>query len=163
MVQGAVMLKRKYAGERLHHFTVIRRLPSRTHHARVRVRCVCGAVKSVHYECLRSGATRSCGCQTRSKSRTHGQSRTTEYITWQQMRQRCENPKNDRYADYGGRGIRVCKRWARFANFIADMGRKPRGASLDRRNNDGDYKPSNCRWATAKQQANNRRPYRVRS
>lgn len=79
------------------------------------------------------------------------------------MRQRCENPNNSRYADYGGRGIRVCKRWADFRNFIADMGKKPEGSSLDRRNNDGDYKPSNCRWATAKQQANNRRPYRVRS
>jgi hypothetical protein len=85
--------------------------------------------------------------------------RSPEYIAWSGMKQRCNNPKCKGYPNYGGRGIRVCDRWAdSYLNFLADMGRRPkRGYSLDRINNDGHYEPGNCRWADAKEQAANKR------
>src|SRR3990167_10813452 len=98
--------------------------------------------------------TTSCGCRQKETGRligsrsypTHNASKTPEYNTWRQLRQRCQNPHNPAWRNYGGRGIMVCERWASFENFIADMGLKP-GAeySIDRVNNDANYEPSNCR------------------
>lgn len=95
---------------------------------------------------------------------THGLSRipggrhTPEYTAWMNMRQRCENPNFNGYGLYGGRGIKVCDEWRDFSRFISDMGRRPTpGHSLDRIDNESDYRPDNCRWATRKQQQNNRR------
>jgi hypothetical protein len=75
------------------------------------------------------------------------------------MHARCENPTDQKYSYYGARGIRVCKRWESFVNFIADMGKRPPGYLLDRINNNGNYTPANTRWATPKQSANNKRPW----
>ena len=90
---------------------------------------------------------------------THGMAYSREYRSWASMKQRCENPNHKRFSDWGGRGISVCDRWQRFENFISDMGPRPEGHSIDREDNDGNYEPGNCRWATRSQQQKNRRNF----
>lgn len=98
-----------------------------------------------------------------SVASSHGQAnqrdgtRTSVYTRWADMKQRCLNPNNHAYENYGGRGITVCDRWVTFENFYADMGDPPPGLSLDRFDNDGNYEPGNCRWATPEEQIANQR------
>ena len=133
---------------------------------RWRCQCDCDTFKNIRGDNLRLGLTKSCGClwqevtsQFGQRTTTHGYSHTRVYKAWFGMLQRCENPNNAKYKDYGARGIKVCKRWHKFENFLADMGKRPKGMSIDRwPNNDGDYEPNNCRWATRSQQQFNRRP-----
>ena len=122
--------------------------------------CDCGKETVASGEDLKSGNTASCGCLWQSlgdRTRKHGRSRTSVHNRWKEMHQRCRNPKHKRFADYGGRGIQVCERWHDFTNFLADMGEPPPGLTLDRKDNDGNYEPGNCRWATDTEQRSNKR------
>jgi len=140
---------------------------ARSRMARWRFQCDCGREHFALTGNVRAGRTQSCGCLqnelSAQRETTHGMYGTPEYISWASMIQRCENQHKKNYPNYGGRGIAVCARWRAFEHFLADMGPRPSGTTLDRYpNKDGNYEPDNCRWATAKEQANNRRTRRWR-
>ncbi len=137
---------------------------------RVLCRCDCGTVREFLRYNLRNGNTQSCGCLMRERTSqansTHGHSRdnktTRVYEAWCHLLQRCTNPKDRAFADYGGRGITVCSRWSEsFENFLADMGEPPPNTSIDRIDNGKGYEPGNCRWATQTQQTRNARSNRL--
>jgi hypothetical protein len=132
-------------------------------------RCDCGTEKAIRRSSLKAGFTRSCGCLRRERMATgvpqtkHGMWRHSLYSTWLNMRQRCGNPDAPNYHNYGGRGITICERWDDFANFATDMGEKPGPEySVDRIDNDGNYEPGNCHWATPSEQSLNTRRAKAR-
>jgi hypothetical protein len=141
-------------------------------HAKWYCRCDCGGTKVVRANCLVSGNTRSCGCLAKEQwmkrffrhGHTMGFNRPT-FSTWKSMMNRCNDPKAPSFSNYGGRGIKVCERWSDgrfgFLNFLNDMGLRPQDTSLDRIDVNGNYELGNCRWATKKEQSNNRRNKRI--
>jgi hypothetical protein len=117
-------------------------------------------VRRAHQACLQSAEEVLMAPPGNKNGLTHGWSRTPEYTAWVNMLRRCNSSNHPQYKDYGQRGILVCERWRKFEAFIADMGARPSSEhTLDRKNNDGNYTPDNCRWATRKEQQRNRRVY----
>lgn len=149
--------------------TVLSRLPNTpSKHSMWQCRCDCGVEFPTRGAALISGNTKSCGCFQREvaqdqgwKNETHGHNRRSgpsrTYITWCAMLARCENPDHEYYHNCGGRGVFVCSRWHSFENFLADMGERPSGLSIDRMDGNKGYEPGNCRWADRVTQRHNRR------
>lgn len=151
-------------GEVVNQWTVLSepsKLPSDTH-SHVLCRCSCGTEKRVRLSYILHGCSKGCGClrdkASGARVATHRQSNSPEHVVWMAIKARCTNPSATGYENYGGRGITVCARWMdSFECFLEDMGPRPKGASIDRINNDLGYQPGNCRWADRKTQANNTR------
>jgi hypothetical protein len=121
--------------------------------------CDCGNEKALSKDLVVRGHTSSCGClhDINCPSRTHGKSNTKTYRIWRGMMSRCNNPNVKAYKNYGGRGIMVCEEWHNYETFLKDMGERPEGKSLDRRDCNQGYYKENCRWASAEEQAQNKR------
>lgn len=150
-------------GKKYSRLTVVKLMPYRNKYKRAVFECLCDCGNTIYCDGnnLRSGNTKSCGCYNSDsltiRNTVHGMSETREFRAWLAMKSRCYNKKCKEYKYYGSRGIKVCKRWLNgFIFFFEDMGVCPENHSIDRINNNGNYKPSNCRWATNKQQSNNK-------
>lgn len=141
-------------GEKFGNSTVIKRVENKLGQSQYLCRCDCGTERNILGYLLKSNRSTKCP---RCRVKTHGMSYTSTFKIWTGMLRRCTNQNFKAFKYYGGRGISICDRWLKFENFLSDMGIRPPNLSIDRINNDGNYEPSNCRWATASQQRNNQR------
>jgi len=149
-------------GDKFGRLEIIENLGTTNKNTRFRCRCECGNITSVCRCGLRSGRTKSCGCFLIETRTTHGMSRTPTYNAWVSMIQRCTNHNNISHKNYGERGITVCKKWqSSFEAFFKDMGKKPKGLTLERINNNLGYSKDNCKWATRVEQNRNQRLYKT--
>ena len=156
-------------GERFGRLVVVNHIGTLRRKSRWVCRCDCGKSVTVNGGSLTSGNTSSCGClnleKIKKRATRHGHAtvtaRTRTYRIWQAMLNRCRNPNQPNFKDYGGRGITVCPRWLFFKAFLRDMGECPEGFSINRIDNDGDYEPQNCRWASREEQMRNTRRNRI--
>lgn len=125
--------------------------------------CECGITSQITAVAVMYGYSKQCkqcNLKINGAKTLHGQYGTPTNRIWNSLRNRCNNPNNKDYSKYGGRGIKVCKRWEKFENFLEDMGEKPANLSIDRIDNDGNYEPGNCRWATASEQMSNQQRHK---
>lgn len=161
---------RVFKGSRIGRWTAIRpagvhRFPSGKTQSIWLCRCDCGSEMAIKIGSLTNGNSRSCGClYLETRNTTHGMSRTSTHRAWRAMVSRCSDSHDKDYRRYGARGIVVCDRWLGDIgpkNFLADMGPRPLGCTIDRIDNDGPYSPDNCRWVTAKMQGRNRHNNRM--
>lgn len=149
-------------GSRYQRLTVLARAGTRHQCALWECMCDCGNVTFVTTNNLRKpSGTKSCGCALIDHlirtNRTHGMSGTPTHVSWRKMLERCNDAKNNEFARYGGRGIAVCERWLTFENFFADMGERPQGKTVDRKDNNQGYTPENCVWSDSFEQQRNTR------
>lgn len=165
VVTMAKSFKRDLIGARFGRLVVEGFSPDETRDTRWFCRCDCGKVKTVIGQAMIRGLTKSCGCMhvdvQRAAKTKHGSAgrtskdRTAEYKTWASMMARCEWSKSSSFDRYGARGIRVCDRWHNFTNFLEDMGKRPKGFSIERIDNEKGYEPGNCKWASRIEQSLN--------
>ncbi len=169
------MRKLNLKGQRFGRLLVTERAPSTNQGTCWHCTCDCGAYVIVGTALLQRGKTKSCGCYRRDRGVKHGSTinlrhgegsngkETPEYRAWTQAKSRCHNENHSDYKNYGARGIRMCERWrSSYEKFLAAVGRRPSPThSLDRRDNDGNYEPDNCRWATSQEQNRNNRNTRI--
>lgn len=147
-------------GQTYNFLTVLREVETRKGLRFWECRCDCGTITVVQQGAIRSGNTKGCGCRVNAPK--HGMSKTPTFSSWVNMKSRCLYEKAPNYAEYGGRGITVCDRWLEsFENFLADMGVAPPKHSIERLDVNGNYDPSNCKWATKSEQNNNKRTNHV--
>lgn len=150
-------------GTRFASLIVVRSAEPKDWKSRSVCQCDCGIETTVYNNSLLNGNTGSCGCMGSRYNRPikHGLSNTEIWNIWKNMMQRCHNQKAPAFKNYGGRGITVCDRWQTFENFVADVGQRPVGLTLERKNNELGYSPDNCKWATRREQRLNQRPRRL--
>jgi len=143
-------------GKKFGRLTAIRRSGRKKDKTLWEYKCECGTIKEYFMGAVNIGHTKSCGCLKSDLSKTHGLTRTGIYSSWKSMMGRCYSPKINGYVNYGGRGIKVCNRWHNVANFLEDMGERPKDMQIDRIDNDGNYEPINCRWVSRVDNARNK-------